>query len=72
MYQIFLFIQFKVSVAFYLLFWLGLQLLFSTLGAHGVAWFAHIGGFLVGAAGIWLLKAAGLVKPDPHAAPQPA
>jgi rhomboid family protein len=66
MYQIFFFLQFKVSVAFYLLFWLGLQFLFSSLGSAGVAWYAHIGGFMVGAAGIWLLGKIGLVKPDPE------
>jgi membrane associated rhomboid family serine protease len=63
MYQIIFFIQFKVSVAFYLLFWLGLQILYTGMGTAGVAWFAHIGGFAVGAGGIWLLKQAGLVKP---------
>lgn len=64
LYQVFWFIQFKVSVAFYLLFWLGLQLLFSTAGESGVAWYAHVGGFVVGAAGIWLLGRLGLVKPE--------
>jgi len=68
MYQIFFFMQFRVSVAFYLLFWLGLQILYTSMGMAGVAWFAHIGGFAVGAGGIWLLKQAGLVKPDPYAA----
>jgi membrane associated rhomboid family serine protease len=72
MYQMFWFIQFKVSVAFYLLFWLGIQILFSSMGSAGVAWFAHIGGFAVGAAGIWILKQIGLVRPDPYLAPLPA
>lgn len=67
MYQIFFFMQFRVSVAFYLLFWLGLQILYTSMGVAGVAWFAHIGGFAVGAGGVWLLKQAGLVKPDPYA-----
>ncbi len=66
MYQIIFFMQFRVSVAFYLLFWLGLQILYTSMGMGGVAWFAHIGGFAVGALGIWLLKQAGLVKPDPY------
>jgi membrane associated rhomboid family serine protease len=66
MYQIFFFMQFRVSVAFYLLFWLGLQILYTSMGVAGVAWYAHIGGFAVGAGGIWLLKQAGLVKPDPY------
>jgi membrane associated rhomboid family serine protease len=66
MYQIIFFMQFRVSVAFYLLFWLGLQILYTSMGMAGVAWFAHIGGFAVGAGGIWLLKQAGLVKPDPY------
>jgi membrane associated rhomboid family serine protease len=68
MYQIFFFMQFRVSVAFYLLFWLGLQILYTSMGMAGVAWFAHIGGFAAGAGGIWLLKQAGMVKPDPHVA----
>jgi membrane associated rhomboid family serine protease len=72
MYQVFWFMQFKVSVAFYLLFWLGLQILFSSLGGGGVAWFAHIGGFLVGAVGIWSLGKMGLVKPDPEKIPRPS
>ena len=67
MYQIIFFMQFRVSVTFYLLFWLGLQIFYTSIGAGGVAWFAHIGGFAIGAGGIWLLKQAGLVKPDPYA-----
>jgi len=67
MYQIIFFMQFRVSVAFYLLFWLGLQFIYTGMGMAGVAWFAHIGGFAVGAGGIWLLKQAGMVKPDPYA-----
>ncbi|RLB58072.1 MAG: hypothetical protein DRI34_05985 [Deltaproteobacteria bacterium] len=65
MYQVIWFVQFKVSVAFYLLFWLGLQIVMSAAGLGGVAWFAHIGGFVVGAAGMWLLRRANLVTPDP-------
>jgi membrane associated rhomboid family serine protease len=68
MYQIFFFMQFRVSVAFYLLFWLGLQILYTSMGMAGVAWFAHIGGFAAGAGGIWLLRQAGMVRPDPYAA----
>ena len=67
MYQILWFIQFKVSVVFYLLVWLGIQILFSGMGDGGVAWFAHIGGFVVGSSGLWLLKRAGMVRPDPFA-----
>ena len=67
MYQVFWFIQFKISVAFYLIFWLGLQVVYSGFHIGGVAWFAHIGGFVVGAAGIWLLNRAGMVRPDPFA-----
>jgi membrane associated rhomboid family serine protease len=64
MYQVFWFIQFKVSVIFYLLFWLGIQVLFASVEIGGVAWFAHIGGFATGAAGIWLLKKAGRLRPE--------
>jgi membrane associated rhomboid family serine protease len=64
MYQIFFFIQFKVSVMFYLLFWLGMQFLFSGIGGGNVAWYAHIGGFLAGVLGIYLFRAVGALKPD--------
>jgi len=72
MYQVLWFIQFRISVVFYLLVWLGLQVLFSAWGGGGVAWFAHIGGFAVGAFGLWLLERAGLVRPDPFAPPAEA
>jgi len=72
MYQVLWVLQFKVSVAFYLLFWLGLQILLSSYQTAGVAWYAHIGGFVVGAGGIWLLDKAGMVRPDPEKAVQAA
>jgi membrane associated rhomboid family serine protease len=66
MYQVIWFIQFRISAALYLLFWIGLQIFFSSLDpgseTGGVAWFAHIGGFAVGAIGIWLLRTFGLLK----------
>jgi membrane associated rhomboid family serine protease len=69
LYQVFWFMQFKISVTFYLLFWLGLQLFFSSLNVGGVAWFAHVGGFVIGALGMSIFKGVGLVKPDPSAHP---
>ena len=70
MYQVFLFIQFRISVAFYLMIWLGLQLFYSSLAAQqgsgtGVAWWAHIGGFGAGALGIWIFMRTGWLRPDP-------
>ncbi len=52
---VFIFITtFEIPAAFMLLYWFGLQLL-SGLGslasvsqAQGIAWFAHVGGFLAG------------------------
>ena len=69
MYQVFWFIQFRISVAFYLMIWLGLQLFYSSLAAQqgsgaGVAWWAHIGGFGAGALGIWIFNRAGWLRPE--------
>ncbi len=42
------FVRFKLSMLYYLLFWLGLQVFMAFHGGKGVAWMAHIGGFAVG------------------------
>ena len=50
-YVVLFFFQFKVPAPFYLAFWIGWQLFYATLwgaGAGGVAWWAHIGGFVAG------------------------
>jgi membrane associated rhomboid family serine protease len=66
LYQVFWFVQFKISVLWYLLIWLVLQVIFSMFSelgvSGGVAWFAHISGFVVGAIGIWALHKFGLVS----------
>lgn len=54
---VFIFIQFiEVPALLYILFWFAFQLLSSLFawgnGAEGVAWFAHIGGFVAG--WLWL------------------
>ncbi|HOX45035.1 MAG TPA: rhomboid family intramembrane serine protease [Myxococcota bacterium] len=72
MYQVLWFFQFKVSVGFYLFFWLGLQLVYASLGMPGVAWWAHVGGFGVGAGLLWLFRRLGLVRPEPDPATAPA
>lgn len=43
-----LFRQLHLRAVFYLPFWLVLQFLYASLGGGGVAWWAHIGGFVGG------------------------
>jgi membrane associated rhomboid family serine protease len=53
---------------FFLGYWFLLQLagtLFDPGVAGGVAWWAHVGGFVVGAAVAWLLRAADRLRPAP-------
>ncbi|MBI1850632.1 MAG: rhomboid family intramembrane serine protease [Planctomycetes bacterium] len=42
------FIPMRIGAAIYLLGWAVLQLLSAALGVHGIAWWAHIGGFVAG------------------------
>lgn len=62
---IFIFIQLmEVPAWVFLPFWFILQFVQGAMApqaAGGVAWWAHIGGFLVGMAGIWIFK-----KPEPR------
>ena len=54
---------------FFLGYWFLLQLLgpFVDQGrGGGVAWWAHIGGFVVGAAVAWLLRAGGWLRVEPR------
>jgi membrane associated rhomboid family serine protease/Zn-finger nucleic acid-binding protein len=53
--MVILFIRFRLSVVWYLAFWVGTQILMVYRGATGVAWFAHLGGFVCGLA--WGLAA---------------
>jgi membrane associated rhomboid family serine protease len=39
----------RIPAIWYLGFWLALQLFFAAGGGSGVAWWAHIGGFIIGA-----------------------
>lgn len=51
-----LFIRFRLSVFWYLGFWIVYQVVMGALDVPGVAWYAHIGGFLAGLAFAPLLK----------------
>ncbi len=44
----FIFFSFWIPAFFYLGYWAFLQLLYGLLGIPGVAWWAHLGGFLLG------------------------
>lgn len=55
----------EVPAGVLLVLWIGLQLL--SLGAPGVAWMAHIGGFAAGAAVALAYRAAGGRPPTRHA-----
>jgi len=54
LFQVIFWIQLKIPVWVYLFVWVGFHLLMGFFGvgasAEGVAWFAHLGGFLVGVA----------------------
>lgn len=50
------FVRFRIGVIWYLGFWVGFQLLMAGLGGRGVAWWAHIGGFLAGLPLAWKLR----------------
>ncbi len=49
---VFFFVRFKIRMVWFLLFWIGMQVVRGFLqlqgGSSSVAWFAHIGGFAVG------------------------
>jgi membrane associated rhomboid family serine protease/Zn-finger nucleic acid-binding protein len=42
------FIRFRLGILWYLGLWLLLQFLFAALGREGIAWYAHLGGFVCG------------------------
>lgn len=48
-YQMFRIIRFRLRVAWFLLFWIGWNIVGAIIGGGEVAWMAHIGGFLAGA-----------------------
>ncbi len=47
-YQMFRIIRFRIRVAWFLLFWIGWNVVGALIGGGEVAWMAHIGGFLGG------------------------
>lgn len=64
------FIRFKISVWFYLGIWIGMNLLMGSAaaldgaeGAHGVAWWAHVGGFVAGALWAAVMRKRILAEP---------
>jgi membrane associated rhomboid family serine protease len=48
-YQMFRILRFRVRVAWFLVFWIGWNIVGAFIGGGQVAWMAHIGGFLAGA-----------------------
>ncbi|MFN9334508.1 MAG: rhomboid family intramembrane serine protease [Planctomycetota bacterium] len=63
------FLDFVVLPApFFLVYWFALQLVggaFASAAGGGVAWWAHIGGFVAGAAVAGALRTAGRLRPEP-------
>ncbi len=49
-YLMFFFMLKRIRAIWYLGIWLALQIYFASLGGPGVAWWAHIGGFITGVA----------------------
>jgi membrane associated rhomboid family serine protease len=54
---VFFFIRFKLAALWYLGIWVLTQILYMLLGRQGVAWFAHLGGFIAGVLVTLLLRA---------------
>jgi len=55
-YVVILFLRFGLGVTWYLGFWILMQVGMAAMGTPGVAWFAHIGGFVAGAILAWGMK----------------
>lgn len=49
LYLVLFFIRFKIDVLWYIGFWVAYNVIMALAGGEGIAWMAHIGGFLVGA-----------------------
>lgn len=66
------FVRLKIRVQWYLLVWVGIQVLSFLANQPGVAWLAHVGGFLAGSAlgFLWRDRAAALGATPPP--PRPA
>jgi membrane associated rhomboid family serine protease len=63
----------ELPAPIFLVLWFAIQFFSGTLSlaaagaaAGGVAWFAHVGGFLAGAVAAWWLRRRGKVKPMPR------
>jgi membrane associated rhomboid family serine protease len=57
-YIMFFFMLKRIPAVWYLGIWLALQVVFASIGGPGVAWWAHIGGFIIGLALAYLHRAA--------------
>lgn len=56
------FVRFRIRVVWYLLFWIGIQFVSIYLNQPGVAWYAHIGGFIAGGATAFAIRNSCRVK----------
>jgi membrane associated rhomboid family serine protease/Zn-finger nucleic acid-binding protein len=63
--------QVRWKTTTYLLLWLALQFVGALWGQSHVAWWAHIGGFLVGAALVWNKRPTAVRRREPVAAAWP-
>jgi membrane associated rhomboid family serine protease len=63
--------QVRWKTTTYLFLWLGLQVMGALLGSGQVAWWAHIGGFLIGAAQVWNQRPAAAAARLAQNAPWP-
>jgi membrane associated rhomboid family serine protease len=59
---VFFFVRFQISIYWYFLVWIGLQILGVVSGQFGVAWFAHLGGFAAGLGVGFLYRSSGKKK----------
>lgn len=50
------FVRFKISIYWYLGFWVAMQVGMAALGTPGVAWYAHLGGFAAGALAVLAMR----------------
>jgi len=59
-----LFFRVRWTASLYLFGWLGFQILGALMHKGGIAWWAHIGGFVVGGLMAWQLRPAALLAPS--------
>ena len=59
-----LFFRVRWRASVYLFGWLGFQILGAVMNQRGIAWWAHIGGFVIGALIAWRFRPASLTAPS--------